>query len=164
MAAASEEDSDLVQTETTEGEDGYEAAEEDEQGTLDLDEEEGEGGRSGEVDSQVEAASEGEWDYGDGERDEAFVGEATPETASPAPASPQGEGEGGGEALVTQRDEEIENYQSTVKELTAAVIEREQKIGAHQLESTVSFFLHTVVYVLCITLSFSLLSNICRYS
>ena len=65
---------------------------------------------------------------------------------------------------MTQRDEEIENYQSTVKELTAAVIEREQKIGAHQLESTGSFFLHTVVYVLCITLSFSLLSNICRYS
>ena len=64
---------------------------------------------------------------------------------------------------MTQRDEEIENYQSTVKELTAAVIEREQKIGAHQLEST-GFFLHTVVYVLCITLSFSLLSNICRYS
>ena len=136
VAAASEEDSDLVQTETTEGEDGYEAAEEDEQDTLDLDEEEGEGERSGEVDSQVEAASEGEWDYGDGERDEAFVGEATPEPASPAAASPQGEGEGGGEAVVTQRDEEIENYQSTVKELTAAVIEREQKIGAHQLEST----------------------------
>ena len=67
---------------------------------------------------------------------------------------------------MTQRDEEIENYQSTVKELTAAVIEREQKIGAHQLESTAlfSFSLHTVVYVLCITLSFSLLSNICRYS
>ena len=124
VAAASEEDSDLVQTETTEGEDGYEAAEEDEQDTLDLGEEgEGEGERSGEVDSQVEAASAGEWDYGDGERDEAFVGEATPEPASPAPASPQGEGEGGGEALVTQRDEEIENYQSTVKELTAAVIE-----------------------------------------
>ena len=77
---------------------------------------------------------------------------------------PRERGEGGGEALVTQRDEAIENYQSTVKELTAAVIEREQKIGAHQLESTVSFFLHTVVYVLCITLSFSLLSNICRYS
>ena len=164
VAAASEEDSDLVQTETTEGEDGYEAAEEDEQDTLDLDEEEGEGERSGEVDSQVEAASEGEWDYEDGERD--VVGKATPEPASPAAASPQQEGEGGGEALVTQRDEEIENYQSTVKELTAAVIEREQKIGAHQLESTAlfSFFLHTVVYVLCITLSFSLLSNICRYS
>ena len=44
------------------------------------------------------------------------MGKATPEPASPAPASPQGEGEGGGEALVTQRDEEIENYQSTVKE------------------------------------------------
>ena len=42
VAAASEEDSDLVQTEATEGEDGYEAAEEDEQDTLDLDEEEGE--------------------------------------------------------------------------------------------------------------------------
>ena len=40
---------------------------------------------------------------------------------------------------MTQRDEEIENYQSTVKELTAAVIEREQKIGAHQLESTAAF-------------------------
>ena len=64
---------------------------------------------------------EGEWDYEDGERD--VVGKATPEPASPAPASPQGEGEGGGEALVTQRDEEIENYQSTVKELTAAVTE-----------------------------------------
>ena len=162
VAAASDEDSDLVQTETTEGEDGYEAAEEDDQDTVDL-EEEGEGERSGEVDSQVEAASAGEWDYGDGER---FVGEATPEPASPAPASPQGEGEAGGEAVVTQRDEEIENYQSTVKELTAAVIEREQKIGAHQLESTAlfSFFLHTVVYVLCITLSFSLFSNFRRYS
>ena len=51
------------------------------------------------------------------------MGEATPEPASPSAAYPQGEGEGGGEAVVTQRDEEIENYQSTVKELTAAVIE-----------------------------------------
>ena len=97
VAAASEEDSDLVQTETTEGEDGYEAAEEDEQETLDLDEEgEGEGERSGVVDSQVEAANEGEWDYEDGERDEGFVGEATPEPARPAAASPQEEGEGEG--------------------------------------------------------------------
>ena len=52
LSAANKEDSDLVQTEDTEGKVSYEAAEEDEQEMLDLDEE-GERERSGEVYPQV---------------------------------------------------------------------------------------------------------------
>ena len=37
------------------------------------------------------------------------------------------------EALVTGRDEEIENYQSTVRELSAELISRGEELGAHYL-------------------------------
>lgn len=35
--------------------------------------------------------------------------------------------------FVTQRDEEIENYQSTVRELSAELIARGEELGAHYL-------------------------------
>ena len=145
----SEDDSELLQTaaETTAGEeqeeeDGYEAAGEDDdpETTLELEEEEeeeeevgDEGERSGEFDESQEAtasASETGWDS-DGEQERRL--EEMPEPSAPQQGEVGGEGREE-ERLVTQRDEEIENYQSTVKELTTAVIEREQKIGAHQLE------------------------------
>ena len=37
------------------------------------------------------------------------------------------------ESLVTGRDEEIENYQSTVRELSAAVVAQGEELGAHYL-------------------------------
>ena len=48
-------------------------------------------------------------------------------------AGEEGEGEDEEVGVVTQRDEELENYQSTVQELSAALIERGEKLGAHQL-------------------------------
>ena len=142
----SEDDTELLQTaaeatagEEEEEEDGYEAAGEDDdpETALELEEEEeeegDEGERSGVFDESQEAtasASETGWDS-DGEQERRL--EEMPVPSAPQQVEIGGEGREE-ERLVTQRDEEIENYQSTIKELTAAVIEREQKLGAHQLE------------------------------
>ena len=170
--AAMSEDARFLQTilTTEEGEMAGREADTREQEALELDEEEEDEEEreaeveGGEVDSQegTVSASEADWEF-DEER-----------TAPDEPAEPQdvqlpedlgtqlqqveregereGEGEGEGEGeeeeggVVTQRDEEIENYQSTVKELTSAVIDREEKIGVHQLELQ---WLHVHVYGTC---------------
>ena len=51
--------------------------------------------------------------------------------------------------MVTQRDEEIENCQSTVKKLTSAVIDREEKIGVHRLELQYYMHVHTCIIYQC---------------
>ena len=141
-SAPASEDSEFFQrtTEEEEEETGYEAGEDDEQEALDLDEED----EQGEGEGRGEKSEEGEFDSQEGTASDSEAESMTDTEpcellveTSTAPGSevvPAGEGEGDERAVVTQRDEEIENYQSTVKELSAALIERGEKIGAHHLE------------------------------
>ena len=142
ISAPASEDSEFPESQgvdTEEDEKGYEAAGEDEQETFELDEEETiQQKDEGEIDSQevTESGSEADWES-DVEREAARVMEGLEQTKralEPTEKDQFEEDRGQEDVLVTQRDEEVENYQNTVKELTAAVIEREGKIGAHQLE------------------------------
>ena len=151
-AAAASEDAEFLQTvlTTEEGEASCEA-EKREQEVLELDEEEDDEEEreaeveGGELDSQegTASASEADWELDEERTATDELAEAQdvqlPEVVSTElqQVEREGEGEDGEEeegGVVTQRDEEIENYQCTVKELTAAVIDREEKIGVHQLE------------------------------
>ena len=151
-AAAASEDAEFLQTVlTTEEREASCEAEKREQETLELDEEEDDEEEreaeveGGELDSQegTASASEADWELDEERTATDELAEAQdvqlPEVVSTElqQVEREGEGEDGEEeegGVVTQRDEEIENYQSTVKELTAVVIDREEKIGVHQLE------------------------------
>ena len=145
--ASGNDDFEFLQRVISGEEDGYEAAgeEEEEQEPLDLDEEEDEEEEGaedmGELDSQegtvsvseVESDAEQVTERDDEEADEIAAEQRVETTTFPTPSAPeQDEGEREMEGQVAmEREDEIENYQNTVKELTAALLERDEKIGAH---------------------------------
>lgn len=134
-SAPTSEDLEFLQRTTEEEETGYEAGEDEEQ-ALELEEEDDRGEEEETVEEEHFDSQEDTVSGSEGESMSDIEPSELVETTTTAAGEvlPAKEGEGEEAAVVTQRDEEIENYQSTVKELSAALIERGEKIGAHYLE------------------------------